>query len=429
MEINLDTILENLAIKELNLMQHRVVESPQDRDLLMLSPTGTGKTLAYIIAMLSHVEVNQHDPRVFVLSPSRELAMQSQRVFASLKTGAKSLCCYGGHSYEVEKRSIEAGVDVIFATPGRLLDHIKSENIEGRAFKAMVLDEFDKLIELGFESEITSIIEACPLLKRRILTSATDAQIPAFVGLKDPQKIDMLEHGAGEVTLRRIMTDGNDLEHIVWLLSQVEGRSAVIFCNFREDAEMVSRYLSEREIVSEYFHGGMQQNERESRICKFRNGSSNILVATDLAARGIDILSVDNIIHFHAPLTKQSLIHRNGRTARIGTKGSAYVIDSREGDIIKDIEQITIKPCPQNIPKPKYATLYIGRGKKDKINKVDIVGYLCSFDNVKKEDIGIIEVKDFYSYVAIKRELARPIIKLSRGKKIKKQQTKIELCR
>ncbi len=430
MEFKIENIISALSIPSLNPMQERVMQVPAQSDLRLLSPTGSGKTLAYLLASLPFVERGGQHPRVIVISPTRELAQQSESVFSRMKSGAKSLCCYGGHQLSIERRSLLAGCDVVFATPGRLLDHLDSTYIDGRGVVAVVIDEFDKLVEMGFSEEVATIMDLTPNCQKRILTSATDSQVPSYVGLRENHTtINMLDEKRPDITVRRIITTGNDLEHTAWLLSQLEGRSTVIFCNFREDVEMVADYLSDHDIVCDYFHGGMEQRDRERVIAKFRNGSTDILISTDIAARGIDVLSVDNIIHFHTPQKIDSLIHRNGRTARVGAKGAAYIIDSRENELLDSIEVMEISPVDIKVSKPNFATIYIGKGKKDKINKVDIVGFLCTEGAIQKSDIGLIEVKDFYAYVAVKRELSKELVNTIKSLKIKKQRCKIELCK
>jgi superfamily II DNA/RNA helicase len=222
------------------------------------------------------------------------------------------------------------------------------------------------------------------------------------------------------------------LSSLFQLLCHLGGEPTLVFCNHREAAKRVSDSLTDSMVINGYFHGGLEQHIRERVLAKFRNGSCNILVCTDLASRGLDIPEIRHIIHYHLPASEQAYIHRNGRTARMHASGDAYLILSTEEsvpDYIKD-ELITIELPDTRIlpPKPDWATLYIGKGKKDKLNKVDIVGFLMQKGKLKKEEIGLIDVKDFFSYVAVKRTRMGELLWLVRNEKIKNMKAAIEEC-
>ena len=207
----------------------------------------------------------------------------------------------------------------------------------------------------------------------------------------------------------------------------------IVFCNHRESVERTSDLLTQKGIVNEFYHGAMEQQERDSALCKFRNGTTNVLVTTDLASRGLDIPNIKYIIHYHLPATEEIFIHRNGRTARMDAGGTCILILSAEEKlppyIKEDVEQIEL-PERLSLPeKPKWSTLFIAAGKKDKVNKIDIVGFLSNKGQLKKDDIGLIEVKDFFSFVAIRKLKVSNVLQLIKNEKIKNKKVKIDVAK
>ena len=220
------------------------------------------------------------------------------------------------------------------------------------------------------------------------------------------------------------------LEVLSKFLCYLGDKSSLVFVNYRESVERVYRYLLQAGISCEMFHGGMEQKDRERALYKFSNGSCNVFVSTDLAARGLDIPNIDHVIHYHLPLNEDAYIHRNGRTARWDASGNVFLILGPEEYLPEFIQQIPeeyvwegAKPKPA---KPQWVTLYIGKGKKDKINKVDIVGFLSKVGGLGKSDIGRIDVKEHYAFVAIRRNLLKETLAAVSGQKIKGIKTIIE---
>jgi ATP-independent RNA helicase DbpA len=430
-------ILSTLNIDALNDMQVASVEAiSKHKNIILLSPTGSGKTLAFLLPVLKSLEKDTNKVQVLVLTPSRELAIQIEDVFKSMNTGFKVSCCYGGHKMSVEKNNLIEPPAILIGTPGRVLDHISRENFTTEGIHTLVLDEFDKSLELGFQAEMSSIIETLGNVKKRILTSATKAlEIPVFTGITDPFIIDYLNENQALQGLRCnvVRSDHKDkLSTLFQLLCHIGGEQTLVFCNHREAAQRVSDSLTDSQVVNEYFHGGLEQHIRERVLGKFRNGSCNILVCTDLASRGLDIPEIKHVIHYHLPANEEGYIHRNGRTARMNAEGDSYLILSADETVpayIKDELNIIELPNTRILPpKPLWGTLYIGKGKKDKLNKVDIVGFLMQKGKLQKEEIGLIEVKDFFSYVAVKRNKINELLRTIRDEKIKNKKTVIELC-
>lgn len=437
-KIDLERTLKAFNIDALNEMQQAAINAIQENDnVILLSDTGSGKTLAFLIPVVQMLDANNKKTQALVIVPSRELALQVEQVFKKMGTGFKITCCYGGHLRETEENNLLQPPALIVGTAGRLADHIRRNNITTDSIEMLVLDEFDKSIEAGFEEEMSFIIGSLPAIKKRMLTSATNAEyIPAFIGLQDPVKLNYLSGEINEgLAIQTLQSNDKDkLNTLFNLICWLGNRSTVVFCNHREAVERTSAMLKEKGIVNVFYHGAMEQQERDSALCKFRNGTSNVLVTTDLAARGLDIPNIRYIIHYHLPLTEDSFVHRNGRTARMDASGTAILILSPEEKlpayITSPVTPITINEEELELPeKPKWSTIFIAAGKKDKVNKVDIVGFLANKGQLKKEDIGLIEVKDFFSFVAVRKVKMNHTLELIKGEKIKNKKVKIEIAK
>jgi ATP-independent RNA helicase DbpA len=434
---SIQNTLSNLQIDELNEMQQASLEANNtSNSVVLLSDTGSGKTLAFLLPVTRLLKKNRHVTQALIIVPSRELALQIEQVFKKMGTGFKITCCYGGHLRETEENNLKQAPALIVGTPGRLADHIRRGNIITNHIETLVLDEFDKSLEQGFEEEMSFIINALPALKKRILTSATEAmEVPDFVGLKDPVKINFLTgEKSPALAVQMVWSDDKDKSNTLFhLICQLGNRSTIVFCNQREFVEQVSSFLKDKGIVNVFYHGAMEQRERDTALCKFRNGSSNVLVTTDLAARGLDIPNIRYIIHYQLPNTQESFTHRNGRTARMEASGTAILIlaphERLPEYITPEPATITLNPHAVLPQKPVWTTLFIGAGKKDKVNKVDIVGFLTNKGQLKKEDIGLIEVKDFFSFVAVRKSQASHTLQLIKPEKIKNKKVKIDVAK
>ncbi len=429
--------LENLKIESLNAMQEASIKAWREgKDLILLSPTGSGKTLAYLLPLLETLKPDVKGVQAVVLVPSRELALQIDQVFKSLNTPYKIMSCYGGRPAMEEHRTMKGiNPSVIIGTPGRMNDHLGKQNFEVTDVQTLIIDEFDKCLEFGFQEEMATVIGQLPRLKRRFLLSATDTEeIPRFTGLNQTLKLNFLsgdEHISDRIHIYKVLSPIKDkLETLYQLLCTLGSKSTLVFCNHRESVERVGKYLQSQKYPCGIFHGGMEQDDRERSLYKFRNGSCHVLISTDLAARGLDIPEIENIVHYHMPIQEDGYIHRNGRTARWEAEGNSYIILHPEENLPAYIqEEPEWFEIPKNIPhpaQPQFVTLYIGKGKKDKINKIDIVGFLSKKGNLEKEEIGRIDVKDHYAYVAIARKKIKETLKSIKNEKIKGVKTVIE---
>lgn len=436
----LPLIKGKLGIAELNQMQRKMMEQATEaRDIILLSPTGSGKTLAFILPMLKILKPSTGRVQAVVVAPSRELVIQISQIINKIASGFKVTQLYGGHKVEDEVNSLSAGTDIIVATPGRLLDHINRRNIDSLPTRILVLDEFDKSLELGFEKEMKKIVEKLKNVSRYILTSATQADIlPEFIKLNNPVTLDYLEENKNlhkRLRVHRVDSDNNDkLASLAGLLEHLaqgkEPERSIVFVNYRESAERVAKFLKEKGLPVVLYHGALDQHDRETAVATFNNGSKPILVATDLAARGLDIEDVKSIIHYHQALTPETYTHRNGRTARVDRSGDIYVLVGPKEDV-KEFTEFDDTLYPDSAAgqplDPKYATIRFSAGKKEKLSKGDIVGFLVKEGGADPQEIGKIDIYDHYSLVAVSYCKVDNILASVKGKKIKGEKRLISL--
>jgi ATP-independent RNA helicase DbpA len=435
---SIDTILEHLDIEALNEMQVAALEAVEkENDVVLLSATGSGKTLAFLLPVLRRLDVTNKNTQALIVVPSRELAQQIEKVFKSMRTGLKVSSCYGGHLRETEENNLIQPPALIVGTPGRLGDHIRRGNITVDSIETLVLDEFDKSLDMGFTEEMIFVISSLKSINKRILTSATTAvTIPDFIGLQSPVTLNFLgeDERPEALAIQAVKSKEKDkLETLFRLICKLGNRSTIVFLNHREAVQRTSEALKEFGVLNVFYHGSLEQRERDIALSKFRNGTSNVLITTDLAARGLDIPNIRYIIHYHLPLTEDAYIHRNGRTARMDASGTVILIIGPEEKlpayITTGVEMLDL-PAEIEIPeKPKWSTLFIGAGKKDKINKVDIVGFLSNKGQLKKEDIGLIDVKDFFSFVAIRKSKMNHVLTHIKDEKIKGRKIKMDIAK
>ncbi len=437
---NRETMLSNLKINALNEMQLKTIETIQnEKELILLSNTGSGKTLAFLIPLLESIDANlKNTIQTLILVPSRELAIQIDTVLKQLQTGYKISCCYGGHKREIEENNLVQPPAILIATAGRLADHIRRNNVNLSSINFLVLDEFDKILELDFQQEMEFIFNSIPNNTTKLLTSATQAiALPDYTKIINPFYLNFISNEPKDESvfyIKTVMSPENDkVDTLFMLLCNLKDTSSIVFCNHRDAVERTHQLLGEKDILSVFYHGGMEQHDREVALCKFRNGTSNVLITTDLASRGLDILNVRNVIHYHIPHTEDSFTHRNGRTARMDASGSVFVLIGPDEEIpsflLNSNQQFNL-PEKFEIPdKPKWSTMFIAAGKKDKINKIDIVGFLTQKGKLKKDEIGLIEVKDFSAFAAVRKSKIGFAIENVKNEKIKNKKVKIAVAK
>lgn len=426
------------GILNLNPMQEKMIQAgAEKRDIILLSPTGSGKTVAFAVPLLKMLKSPTGQLQAIIIAPSRELVIQIAGVLRNICGEFRVLALYGGHKVEDEVNSLKVTPDIIVATPGRLLDHINRRNIEVIPTRILVLDEFDKSLELGFEDEMSKIIKHLKNLSRIILTSATEApSIPDFLPINNPIVLNYLSENKKlkhRMTVKSVHSDGKDkLKSLEGLLRSISPESgpekSIIFVNHRESAERIYEYLHKKGASCVLYHGALQQRERESAIAAFNSGARPILIATDLAARGLDINGVKNVVHYHLPLTEETYTHRNGRTARVEEEGDVYILlgpDEELNDYMQTDGVYGISENTDGSLSSGKELLYISAGKREKLSKGDILGFITKEVGIPGNEVGKISVFDHYALVAVDTNAASQIIAASKQKKIKGEKRKI----
>ncbi len=426
-------ILAKLNIHTLNPMQvEAIAVIEKTTNTILLSPTGTGKTLAFLLPLIEALDPENPDVQALILVPSRELAIQIEQVARTMGTGFKVNAVYGGRPMSKDKIEIKHVPAILIGTPGRILDHFSNDRFSRDSIKTLILDEFDKSLEIGFETEMRGIINQLPHINKRVLTSATlGAQIPGFVRLDKPIIIDYLKDTvASKLEVRTVVSpDKNKLQTLLELLQYIGNEPGIIFCNLRDSIDQVSNFLAKNRISHTCFSGNMEQKDRERALIKFRNGSSQVLIATDLASRGIDIPEMKYIIHYELPNALEEFTHRNGRTARVNAKGTAYVLKwAKENlpDFIKKPKNVNIS---EKAPyKPQYwETLFISGGRKDKISKGDIAGMFFKLGGINQDQLGTIELKQDCAFVAVPLSIANSLVATLNNTRLKKKKVRVTI--
>jgi len=431
----LDRLRSKMGIETLNKMQRKMAGTDAPLTVL-LAPTGSGKTVAFAIPMLTSLPAPGGGVNAVVIAPARELVLQIAEVIRRLADGYKTVALYGGHDFAAEARSLGVIPDIVVATPGRLLDHIDRGTVVLEKAATLVLDEYDKALELGFEVEMKWICRKIQGAKRLILTSATRLDtLPEWLPLKDRPVLLDFTSGAGSPATRPdvvwVQSPVRDkLDTLAGLLRALAGDTAIVFVNHRDSAERVYRRLLSEKIPAGLYHGGLEQDKRENAIEMFANGTTPVLVSTDLGSRGLDIDGVAAIIHYHMPPTPESWVHRNGRTARQGASGTVYVITAPAGEenipecVTRDRDWQPPFVDAASVVWPHNATLYFNLGKKDKISRGDIAGFMIAKGGLAPEEVGRIYLRDHSALVAVPdvkagRVLASVAVERIKGKKAK----------
>ncbi|MEP1096400.1 MAG: DEAD/DEAH box helicase [Cyclobacteriaceae bacterium] len=425
-------ILAKLGIEALNPMQERAYDTiTSDTEVVLLSPTGTGKTLAFLLPIIATLDSQLKAVQAMILVPSRELAIQIEQVIREMGSGHKANAVYGGQSGYKDKIELKHPPALLVGTPGRIADHIRRNRIDTTQIRTLVLDEFDKSLEVGFSEEMKEIIESISFVQKKVLTSATQkVEIPPFVGLQNATYLDFLKESSPRLQLRSIAFSGKKKsETLVQLLKHIGKRNGIIFCNHKEDIRLVSEALTAHNIAHGCFYGGLEQVERERALIKFRNGTYNLLVATDLAARGIDVPEMDFIVHFQLPHSEEEFVHRNGRSARMQNEGMAYILHEEKKPLptfIEGVEAITLTSKKEDLSSG-WETLFISGGRRDKISKGDIAGLFFKQGKLTKAELGVIELKQDCSFVSVHHSKAKQLIELLNNTRLKKKKVRISL--
>ncbi|MER3329851.1 MAG: DEAD/DEAH box helicase [Candidatus Kapaibacterium sp.] len=431
------SILEKFEIEELNPMQLEAGRNIRRKsDVVLLSPTGTGKTLAFLLPLIETLDPDSTEIQILIVVPSRELAQQLLQVARDMGSGFKVNAVYGGRAGSQDKLDLKHRPAILIGTPGRLADRFFKDTYSLDHIKVLVLDEFDKSLEMGYEDDMIDIIESLPNVEQRILTSATrDNKIPKFVGLQKPVFINYADEGVPQLTIKTILApDKNKLKSLEKTLAHIGPKPGIIFCSFKDELYDVSEYLDDHDIHHECFHGDMEQLDREQALIKFRNGTTQILLATDLAARGLDIPELAFILHYRLPLRYNEFLHRNGRTARMNSDGVAYILHWTGEDLPEYIENIAPEEIivgdlqPSHEPSQvRWVTLYITGGRREKISKGDIAGLFMKQGKIDKDQLGVIELQENCSYVSVHANIAQKAVEKTNNTRLKKKKVRISI--
>ncbi|MFD2999233.1 DEAD/DEAH box helicase [Pontibacter toksunensis] len=422
----------------------------QGQDVVGQAETGSGKTAAFGLPLLHNIDTNLQQVQALVVVPTRELAVQVRKELKqygkqidNMKIGA----FYGGHAFSEERASLAHPPQLLIGTPGRLTDHLNRRTLDLTFTKQLVMDEGDKLLEMGFEEEIDQLVAALPSQRQTILFSATMPEgVKKLIAdsLHNPRFIQATSTTIpDQVKLIGIRADhGQRQEMVLKLLRSIKAGGTVVFVNTRATADELTALLQAKGFSAKPLHGGMEQPERDKAMTLFRNGTTQILVATDLAARGLDIDALRNIIHVELPDDAASYLHRSGRTGRAGNSGTVYtIISSRDEQKLREwnlqhldewllvaaLEKAAAKSSPDKAA--AFATLYINGGRKDKISPKDIVGALIAEARLKADQIGKIEVQDRQSFVAVPLQAAKTAVESLSNGKIKGRKYKVGLVK
>lgn len=432
--------LEKTGIQQLNNMQCAAVNCCRtSRNMVLLSPTGSGKTIAYLLPLLEKFDVSKKGVQSIIVLPSRELAAQVFDVWRNMNSGYGMVALYGGRPTSDEAALLQNVKPlVVVGTPGRLIDHLEKGNFTVEDCTTLIIDEFDKCLEMGFSDEMQRLVSMLPNIKSRYLLSATEVDaIPDFAGVTDVARLDFRsveEQPSLRTTFFKVTTTPDErLQRLFELLCSFKNEQAIVFCNFRETVEEVRSFLSKKLSYVSVYHGALEQKERESALFRFFSGSSNILVSTDLAARGLDIRSVRHVVHFQRPMTSEIFTHRNGRTARWDSDGAVYMFSYQNHSLPEFVPQsINEYKIPKKLSLPDapvWVAVYIGKGKRDKISRGDIAGFLMKKGELKSCDVGSIALYERCAYVAVKRNVLRNMLRAVSGQKIKGIKTVVEVAK
>ncbi len=409
-------------------------------DVIAHAKTGSGKTAAFALAILENLNVAQFAIQTIVLCPTRELADQvAQEIRRLARTihNVKVLTLCGGMPFGPQVGSLEHGAHIIVGTPGRIEDHLRKQTLNLKQVKMLVLDEADRMLAMGFQASLDTIISQIPKKRQTLLFSATytdPVKSIAKAMMKNPATITveaMHDSSTIEQHFYRVNNDEERITALRLLLMKYTPESTVVFCNTKRETQAVAESLLSNGFSAIALHGDLEQKERTKTLVKFSNKSISVLVATDVAARGLDIASVTAVINYHVAKDPEVHIHRIGRTGRTGNCGMAFSLYSDKenykvnmlGEYLNRIigaENLPPKTLLKNtVKKPRMRCIQIDAGKKQKLRAGDILGALTVSQGISGKEVGKINVFDFHAYVAINTSCAKQALKILTNEKIK----------
>ena len=432
-------LLSNLASLDYHLMtpiQHESLPVILERkDLIAQGKTGSGKTAAFGLGVLQQLDPTRFHVQVLVLCPTRELADQVAQELRRLARGipnVKTLTLCGGQPLGPQIGSLEHGAHVVVGTPGRIEEHLRKGTLKLDRLSVLVLDEADRMLDMGFQAAVDTIVDQTPVSRQSLLFSATfPREIEAIATriMKQPVRVEVASlHQDSSIRQHFHLVQEDQREAALCaLLYHYRPVSAVVFCNTKQEVRELESSLQREGISAVALHGDLDQRQRDQTLVRFSNQSASVLVATDVAARGLDIEGLDLVVNYRPSKESQVHVHRIGRTGRAGQSGVAVTLFSdREGHKLAGIEaQMDMIATPEPLPaaradgsyRPPMATLQLDVGKKQKIRPGDVLGALTGGDGIQGDEVGKIRVFDFCTYVAVSRPVAKEAVrKLSQGK-------------
>jgi len=427
------SVVKELGYEKLTPIQEQSIPLLlEGRDLIGQSQTGSGKTAAFSLPILEKIQKEPRALQAIVLCPTRELCAQVVREMRKLgrkHAGLQVLSVAGGESFYPQAKALQKGVYIVVGTPGRVLDHLGRGTMDLSNVATVVLDEADRMLDMGFQAEMENILGQLAPEHQTILFSATFPQSIEALSRRyqrDAVRVTIEEEHADAPSIRQMAIGAEPeqkLQTLCWLLGQYEHESAIVFCNFKRSVAELERSLSQAGASVDCLHGDLEQFDRDRVMARFRNQSARILIATDVAARGIDVADLDLVVNYELPNGPDTYVHRIGRTGRAGKLGLALsLVSGREKSKIAQIEDTTgveierlnrtsscdetIAHLSQNFVRPaKMHTILISGGRKDKVRPGDILGALTGeAGGLNSSDIGKIEIHDRLAYVAVTRE-------------------------
>jgi superfamily II DNA/RNA helicase len=426
-------ILEKLKIYNLNPMQVEAVDIiTNNTNTILLSPTGTGKTLAFLLPLIAQLDPECTEVQALIVVPSRELAIQIEQVIRNMGSGYKANAIYGGRTISKDKIELKHTPAILIGTPGRLSDHFEQARFTTKEVKVLVIDEFDISFEVGAGGDMRNIMSHLPNITKRILTSATQGiSIPSYIRMDKAVTLNWIkEKSSSKLIVKTILSPSKNKHNIlVNLLNHLGSDPVIVFCNKKESIEDLSLFLEKKKIKHTCFYAGMEQKDRDRALIKLRNGSVSILIASNLASRGIDIPEMKHIIHFEIPDNFEEYTHRNGRTARVNSKGTAYLIKGSNEVFPEFVEKSKVEIFSKTRErKPQFwVTLFISGGRKDKISKGDIAGLFFKQGQINKDQLGIIELKQDCAFVAVPTSIATDLAGKLNNSRLKKKKIRVSI--
>nr|WP_245402538.1 DEAD/DEAH box helicase [Psychrobacillus psychrodurans] len=461
--------IEQLGYTEPTEVQQKVIPVVLEKqDVLVKSKTGSGKTASFATPLCELVDWEENKPQALVLTPTRELAVQVQEDITNIGRykRIKGLALYGKSPFARQKLALKQKTHIIVGTPGRVLDHIEKGTLDVSKIEYLVIDEADEMLNMGFLEQVESIIKLLPKTRTTMLFSATLSEQIKKLSSKYMKQAVSIEIDASE-------ENAPNIEHVKYVvveelklsllekLTIVENPdSCIIFCRTKERVEQLVDVLDEKGYTADKIHGGMMQEDRFEVMDDFRKGEFRYLIATDVAARGIDIDDITHVIHYDVPLEQESYVHRTGRTGRAGRSGKSIMLATPfEDKFVREIETFIgfeipaeSEPIKEDVVKSRASfdekmqeqpevkkskgeqlnmnitKLYFNGGKKKKIRAVDFVGTIAKIEGVSADDIGIITIQDTVSYVEILNGKGPLVLKKMRNTTVKGKLLKVHIA-